>query len=308
MRYYLFCILALFLLTGCSIKKMAINSMADALTEGSTSVFATDDDPVLVGEALPFALKTMEGMLQATPEHRGLLIATAAGFVQYAHAYVLWPAQKLEYSNLAESKKGRERAKKLFLRARNYGLKALQLEYPDFYRTLYQDPRKPLSQTNEADVPVLYWTGLAWGSAISVAKDDMSLVGDLPIITAMMERAIELDEDWSNGALHEFFIIFDAGRSEADGGGIQNAEYHFNRAMELNGGDSISPLVSVAEAICVRQQDRKRFKKLLTGVLEFDVDRVESQFRLSNILAQQKAEFLLTNINHLFFVDDEEDK
>ncbi|MBN2411085.1 TRAP transporter TatT component family protein [candidate division KSB1 bacterium] len=308
MKYFFYCLLGLFLFDACSIKKMAINSMADALTEGSSSVFATDDDPILVGDALPFALKTMEGMLQATPEHRELLIATAAGFVQYTHAYVLWLAQKSEYINLDETKKARKRAKKLFIRARSYGLKAMEIKYPDFYVQLFRDPRTAVSRTKKEDVPALYWTGLAWGSAISVAKDDMSLIGDLPIVTALMERAIDLDEDWGNGRLHEFFIIFDAGRSEADGGGIKKAESHFDRAMELNGGYSISPLVSVAETICVRQQDRERFKKLLSQVLEFEIDQKPSQYRLSNILAQQKAEFLLANIDYLFFINENDNE
>ncbi|MFQ6115664.1 MAG: TRAP transporter TatT component family protein, partial [bacterium] len=76
---------------GCSIKRLAVNSLADALVGGGSSVYSTDDDPELVGEALPFALKTIESLLQITPKHKGLLISAASGFVQYGHAYVLWP-------------------------------------------------------------------------------------------------------------------------------------------------------------------------------------------------------------------------
>ena len=34
--------------------------------------YASDDDPELVGDALPFALKTIEGLSRATPRHKGL--------------------------------------------------------------------------------------------------------------------------------------------------------------------------------------------------------------------------------------------
>ncbi|MFQ5604210.1 MAG: TRAP transporter TatT component family protein [bacterium] len=296
---------AIFLFGGCSIKKLAINSFADALTEGSAGVYASDDDPELIGQALPFALKTMESLLQSAPDNKQLLIAAASGFVQYAHAYVLRPAISQENSDLQASRAGRERAKRLFIRARNYGLRALATQYPNLPQTLNSDPASALSGVQRADIASLYWTGVAWGSAISVSKDDMNLVGELPIVQALLNRALELDESWQDGAIHEFFIVFEAGRSEAEGGGVAKAEQHFKRAMALNQGHSISPLVAFAESVCVKQQARKRFRELLTQALNFDVDGF-SQNRLSNILAQRKAAELLKNIDLLFYVDEDE--
>ncbi|MFQ5769426.1 MAG: TRAP transporter TatT component family protein [bacterium] len=294
-----------FSLSGCAIQHLAVNSLAHALTEGSTSVYATDDDPELVGEALPFALKTIETLLQTTPRNKDLLISAAAGFVQYAHAFVLQPAQTMEFSNLAAARAGRERAKRLFIRARNYGLRALELSYPGISQALNTNPITAVAKTKIDDVPVLYWTGTAWGSAISVSKNDMMLVGDLPIVSALLERALELNESWGDGAIHEFFIIFDAGRSTAQGGGLQQAEKHFERAMELNYGQAIAPLVAFAESVCVQQQDRARFKALLKQALAFDPNQFP-QKRLANILAQRKAAQLLKNIDHLFFQDEKE--
>ena len=69
--------------TGCSIKKIAISKLGDSLASQSTSSFASDEDPELVGDALPFALKLMEGLLDQVPNHRGLLCATSSGFTQY---------------------------------------------------------------------------------------------------------------------------------------------------------------------------------------------------------------------------------
>lgn len=292
-------------LSACAVKKLAINSVANALTTGGTSVYTTDDDPQFVGEALPFALKTMEALLQATPRHRRLLIAMASGFVQYAHAYVLRPGQALESVDLTAARKERERAKRFFLRARSYGLRALELSYPGISKQLPTDPFAAAARVKKKDVPALYWTGAAWGSAISVAKDDMALVGDLPVVRALLERALQLDESWNYGAIHEFFIVFDAGRSEAEGGGIEKAKAHFKRAMELNGGRSISPLVTMAESVCVHQQDRARFKELLSEALEFDVNR-HPENRLANILAQHKAKQLLQRDDELFFLGDDE--
>lgn len=279
--------------------------MADALSDGNAGVYATDDDPELVGEALPFGLKTMESVLAATPRHKKLLLATASGFVMYTHAYIVRPAEAIESTDLNAAKEKRIRAKKLFLRARDYGLRALDLSYPSISDSLMRNRLSVLKIVRREDVPALYWTAAAWGSAIAMAKSDMALVGNYPVIVAMMERALQLDEGWNEGALHEFFIILSAGRSESEGGGIQKAEEHFKRAMELNGGRSVSPLVTLAESVCIAKQDRKRFQSLLDQALALDSDRYP-QNRLSNILAQRKARRLLQNIDQLFFSDEDD--
>lgn len=301
-RQRLLLVLMVFLISqllGCSFKKIAVHSLANALTEGSANAFAMDDDPQLVQEALPFALKTMEALLQSTPSNKKLLIGTAAGFVQYSHAFVLLPADVIEKEDLEKARQGRQRAKRLFIRARDYGLRALEISHPGISDSITKDPSAAVRRADKKDVAALYWTGVAWGSAISVAKDNMALVAELPIVSALLARALELDESWQNGAIHEFFIVFDANRSKAEGGGVEKAEKHFQRAMALNKGRSINPLVTLAESVCVKQQNRKRFESLLQQVLEFDVNQYP-QYRLSNILAQQKAKFLLENIDDLF--------
>jgi hypothetical protein len=153
--------------------------------------------------------------------------------------------------------------------------------------------------TEKEDVPALYWTGVAWISAISVDKGDFVLVADLPVVIQVLERCLFLDEAWDNGAIHEVFIPIDAGRSEAEGGGIESAKMHYKRALELNGGRSIGAKVSYAESICIPLQDRETFEKLLQEVLAFDVDE-HVEFRLINILSQQKARFLLETIEDYF--------
>ncbi len=50
-------ILVLFV-SGCSVKRLAANAVGDALT-GDSDVFASDEDPDLIREALPFGLKPL---------------------------------------------------------------------------------------------------------------------------------------------------------------------------------------------------------------------------------------------------------
>ena len=291
---------------GCSIKQIAVNSVADALSAESTGTFVSDNDPELVGDALPFALKTMESLLESTPNHKKLLIATSSGFVQYAHAYVVRPAEAVESTDISYAREQRLRAKRLFLRARNYGLRALDLDYPSVSDSLLKNRLSMVPKFKKADIPAIYWTAVAWGSSISMAKNDMALVSNFPVVEALMARALQLDESWGNGALHEFYIILSAGKPESQGGGFAVAEQHFKRAMELNEGRSVSPIVYLAETVCVQQQNRTRFKELLTEVLEFDTDRYPEN-RLANILAQRKARLLMSNIDNFFLSNDVDD-
>src|SRR5579862_5014990 len=114
----------LLLLSSCSVKKYAINKLGDALARTNTT-FAADDDPELIRSAIPFSLKMVESLLAETPRHEGLLLAAARGFTQYAYAFVQEDADELEDTNKVAATAMRARAAKLYLRARNYGMRGL---------------------------------------------------------------------------------------------------------------------------------------------------------------------------------------
>src|SRR5437870_9060114 len=119
LRYGVFAALLGVLSAGCSIKKMAVNRVGDALAGGGTT-FASDDDPELIKAAVPFSLKLMESLLNESPRHKGLLFATSSGFTQYAYAFVQEDADEMEDKDFAAATEMRVRAKRLYLRARNY--------------------------------------------------------------------------------------------------------------------------------------------------------------------------------------------
>ena len=135
-------LLSLVLLTGCSLRSMAVGAMADAMARPST-VYARDDDPEFVREALPFGLKTMEGLLLEKPRHKGLLLSACSGFTQYAQAFVVLPADRLEETDLTAARAERRRAARLFLRARGYCVRALEVVYPGLVEELSSSPKGP---------------------------------------------------------------------------------------------------------------------------------------------------------------------
>lgn len=282
---------------GCSPRAYLARSVADAVSSGGES-FASDDDPELVRSAVPFALKAEESLLSEGPAHRGLLLSLTRGFTQYAAAFVLQDA--VESPDPAAARAGKERAVRLLLRARDYGLRGLEAARPGFRALLDADPAGAARTAGEEEVPLLYWTAASWSLAIASSSGDPGMLADLPRCEALMRRALALREDYDAGAVHEYFVAFEGGRPEAMGGSAERARRHFDRAMALSGGKKVSPLVTMAETVSVRAQDRREFLDLLDRALAFDARAAAPEYRQANLAAQRRASWLKGRVDELF--------
>ena len=201
---------------ACSPSKFAVNKIGDALANPGTT-WAADNDPELIEQAAPFSLKLVESLLESSPKHEGLLLAAASGFTQYSYAFVTQEADFIEDSSLGRATELRLRARRLGLRARDYGLRGLEARHSGFSARLRQDPKAAVRVATAKDVAFLYWTAAALGSAISVSKDVPAIVADQPILEALIDRALELDETFNAGSIHSFLITYEMARNVAPG-------------------------------------------------------------------------------------------
>ncbi|HND11962.1 MAG TPA: TRAP transporter TatT component family protein [Pseudomonadota bacterium] len=292
--------------SGCSIKGYALKATADALSSTGGG-YGTEDDPDLVKQSAPFGLKTMETLAESLPQHRPIRLALASGFVQYAYAFVNQDADRIADKSIAQAKKEWMRARRLYLRGRNYGLDALELAYPGFRKSLLSgnagEAKAALQRVGKDDVPYLYWVGAGWALAISTGKDDPQLFGDFGLVGQLMERALELDESFDEGSIHEFFVSYDSSRSEDQGGGPAQAKKHLDIAQKQGGGKKLGSLLSYAEGILLQQQKKAEFVKLLEQIVAADVyseDPTWKKNRLANIIAQERSRWLLGKLSDLF--------
>ncbi len=285
---------------ACSIKGMAIKSLVDTLSE-SGDVFASDEDPELIRDALPFALKTYESLLQDLPNHERLLLATCQGFTQYAFAFVQTDADLLDPIEFDRITALQSRAINLYLRGRNYCLRALELEFAGIEAALLTAPVAALTRAEPDDVPLLYWTGASWGAAVSLGLDRPDLVAALPSVRALLERALALDARYARGAIHEAMISLDA-LPEIMGGSPARAREHFERAVALSEGNNPSPYVTLAASVSVSEQNKAEFVDLLELALAIDVD-AHPPTRLASLISQKRARYLLEHVDDLI-VDD----
>jgi len=292
--------LAVALTAGCSVKRMAIGSLADALA-GSGTVFASDDDPELIRDAVPFSLKTIESLLVEVPTHEGLLLSACSGFTQYAYAFVQGDAEMLEQSDFERSRELKLRARKLYVRAKDYCLRSLEVRHRGIGEQLVQAPDKAVESMTKQDVATLYWTGAAWGSAIGLGLDEPELAADLPAVRAMMRRALALDETFERGAIHAAMISIESVPA-AMGGSPERARAHFARAVDLSKGLSAGPYYTLASGLVMAEQNRAEFEALIEQALAIDPDADPSQ-RLANLVVQKRARHLLAHADELFIGD-----
>ncbi|MDR3304168.1 MAG: TRAP transporter TatT component family protein [Treponema sp.] len=314
MKVWQFVTLALvsvILSTSCT--GMAMNMVADALTgDDASEVFTGDDDPELVGDAIPFAIKMYESLLAGNPKHQGLIVTTGSLYIMYANAFVQGPAEMLPSNKFEEREAGKKRAEKFYIRGSRLLFNGLELKFPGFVDAFFPEQdaftqetdekvrNKFLSKLKKADVPLIYWTAAASLSAFSLnplTNVDFGL--RIPALITLVERAYELDPDFGGSSLDEFFVLVYGSLPDYMGGDKARAETHYQLALEKSQGLSASPYVAYAQAIAQPAQDYETWKACLEQALAIDVDAAPSK-RLENILAQRKARYLLDNAIYFF--------
>jgi predicted anti-sigma-YlaC factor YlaD len=297
MLFFLTLIMA-FALTGCSVRKFAVNKLGDSLANSGTT-FSSDNDPDFVGQAIPFSLKLIESLLAETPHHRGLLFAAASGFTQYSYVYVQQPSEVMESTDVEKSAELRARARNLYLRARDYGLRGLETKHRGFTALLNENPKSAVRVARAADVPLLYWTAVSWGAAIALSKDHPELVAQQPQVESLIDRAYELDPGYEHGVIEQYLISYESARQGVKGDFALRCKEHFDRAVQLSAGQLASPFVAYAESVSIQKQNRTEFDSLLKKALAVDLD-ARPEWRLSNLIMQRRARWLLSREDELF--------
>ena len=294
------CVLSLLAaLTGCSLDRLATQTVAGLISGGgSDTVMAGDDDPQLVAEALPFTLKLHELLLAELPDDAALLLATGRGFVVYAASFIQRPAERLPDRQIELRISELARAKLHYLRAREYLLTGIELRHPGFRRLLAAgDVTAALALVDTSSIDYLYWLGAAWLGATSTDPADLALVADVLRAGALLEQVAAWDPEYAGGAVHDVLIAYYGGLPEYLGGGAQRARHHFELAVAASGGARARPYVAMAAAT-IRDQDVAQFRAHLEQALAVSMEVPE--YRLQNALDREHAAWMLEHMEDFF--------
>ncbi len=312
-----------------SIERMAIGKISDMMSsDDGAGAFARDDDPQLIADALPFALKMYEMLLSMNPEDAPLNLAAGKAFIMYANGFIQTPASMLGDDDFEKQAAIMERARKMYLRGRNYVLKSLALEIRDYQELMDNDFDALLGKMKKDNVPALYWAAAGWLGAFSCDPFNMEQGLDIYKPVAMVFRALELDESYEKGAIHDMLLTLWSSMPEAL---IQNALretpgsagafapvyysenqagespgerslFHFNRAIELSEGQNPGTFVTMAQGFPVKEQNYHEFESLLKKALAID-PKSNPDMELLVIIYQDKARWLLEHREDYFLTD-----
>ncbi|MCM3878683.1 MAG: TRAP transporter TatT component family protein [Vicinamibacterales bacterium] len=287
------------MLAGCgTINSLAVKSVASTLAEGGDTV-TSHNDPELVADALPFTLMLHESLLSSVPKYEPLLTTTCSLFAQYSFGFIAADAEALQRDDYDRSKELSDRAFKLAERGKNYCWRGLEVKFHGISEALKANPTGALAKAKKEHVELLYWSAASLGAAISAGGlDHPELLIDWPIVRALVERALALDETWSNGSLPELMITVES-QGEAFGGSEERARRYFARAVEIQRGLSPVPYVALATGVVKSNQDRGEFTKLIEQAIAIDPDK-DPTHRLVTLVYQKRAKLLLERVDDLF--------
>jgi predicted anti-sigma-YlaC factor YlaD len=186
-------------------------------------------------------------------------------------------------------------------------MKALEQKYPGFIKNLNEKKYdRALEAVELDDVPFLYWSAAGWLGAFAIDPFDMKLGLTVPRAAAMMDRALQLDGDFGDGDIHEFYVLYYGSMPDYMGGDFEKAREHFQKAIALSKGKSTSAFISLATTVSIKEQNPDEFRELLEKVLEINPDD-DPDNRLVDILNQRKARWLLDHVDDFFLTGDEQE-
>ncbi len=274
------------LLNACSMGKIVVRASMPMI-EGGIVAMNRETDLKLAQAAIPANISMLEGMLVNDPDNHRLHEYAAQAYYGYAYAFV--------------EDHDRRRASKLYYRGFKHG-KAALAEY-DITGTQLEGRlevlQKAVKQLHRDAVPALFWTASNWAKWIDMNRDSVRALAQMSRVVILMQRVLELNENYFMSGAHLFFGVYYGSRSPMMGGNFALSEKHFNRARKNT--DNKVLLVDLLQAQYLERQryDRAAFHKRLQQVLDAPANLYPAQAFI-NTIAKQKARELLKREDEWF--------
>ncbi len=244
-------------------------------------------DPELAKASIPSNLKLMEGLLRSDPENRKILTTLCMGFAGYSLLFI--------------EPEDPERASALYLRALEYGTRALgEKGAPLRNRDGSLEPvRAMLKNLDHQDLEALFWTTLCWNAWINLNLDKPSALAQLSASEACLQRVLELDEHFFYSAPHILMGASLAARPPLLGGSPEKARLHFEQAMQENQRKFYLAQVYFAKYYAVRVQDKELFARTLAEVIHGNPRELQDVCLINRVM-QRRAQELVKQTEDLF--------
>ena len=271
-------VLLMLLMTGCT--RLALHATSP-LIPNLTRAFFEECDLELAEQSLPAELKLMEGLLKSAPQNKEILTALCMGFTGYAMLFV--------------EEEDPERASRLYLRARRYGLKAIGMEDPDHQAILAR-----LSAMDKEQVEPLFWVTMSWNGWINLNLDKPAALGELSSAQECLKRVMKIDPEYFYGSPYIINGSMLAARPKILGGNAAKAKEFFTKAISASNGRFFLAQYYYAKYYAVRVQDKELFLGLIEEVEQAPLDQLKEAC-LINSAIKEKIRSLRGMADELFF-------
>lgn len=253
-------------LSGCSITGGLARDMERSLLSQS--------DPQLVAEAMPMLLVTLDALAQDNP-----VMQRRAGELRSSYASQF----------VADTPRQRLHAEQAFADVRS-GLCAKQTK---LCQALDQAPSEFEAVVADADqIEWLFALASVWATRIQVDAGNWQRLAELPKVRALMQRVIALQPDYAQGQALATLGVMAALLPPSLGGQPEQARDYFARAFAASNDHNLLYKVFDAEYVAWPQLDAQSFDTSIDSVLNADPAQWPAAWRLTNSLAQQRAQVL----------------
>jgi hypothetical protein len=298
-------------LLACDLGKITVGTTAKVLVRAQPSL-QMESDWQLAHDAIPGALKTIEGFWIVDPDNENLLAILTEGYCQYGAGFVEddWEVAKFA-KKLDDVEYHNARATRIFTRCLNYALKQLGERWQT---ELFEAPEvvaKLVKDTSGDMRDQMMWTALALGSIVNHNLGRAETLSYLTTVKVILDRVLELDKAKlparkELAALPHiaYGMIYSVGGA-AVGGDPVRAKASFEAALQLTAdkdhpaGKMLLARTLMGYRVGSITNDRKFFHQQLKQVLETPPS-VWPEQRLANEVAHRKARRYLSYEKELF--------
>lgn len=278
--------------TGC-IKKILLNGQIAGTRQGSAAL-NTVGDYELARTAAQGGLAQFEGMHRLAPDNDDALFLLTRSWVSYGFAFIedeYEQAVDADDDSLADYHK--KRARNAYDRAVFYGLEMLGHKDDGFDGAKKnQETMKVWLDDNfdsKADAENLFWVGYGWLARVNISKDDPSVVGELYIGVAMLEKSVALDPEYNNWSGTVALAAYHGRTAMSE---MDQSKQLFDLALAKSGGKNLMVQTNYGLKYACMKGDKSLYEKMLNDVLA--AEDPDPNQRLTNTIAKRKAKRGLT--------------
>jgi hypothetical protein len=218
-------------------------------------------------------------MIKGDPENEHLLLLTSQAIAGYALGF-------------AEDEEP-ERAKSLYLRAKEYGLRVLRND-ETFAANEEGNLDRFTESANNLDrdyLGALFWTAFAWAGWINLSLDNPQALIELPKVQVLMQRVYDMDETYFHGSPHLFFGSVWGTKPRMMGGDPDKAKEHFEKNLQITEGKFLMTYVYYAKYYAAKTLDEDLFDEFIVKIENTQAD-VLPGYQFLNMIAKKKAKYL----------------